>query len=224
MDIEGIGAETARQLYDRGLVTDIADIYTLTRDQLLTLDGFGPRSADRLLEGVEASKSVPFDRVVYALSIPNVGATMSKKIAKAAGDIDTLAAMTDEQLIAIDDVGPAMAQGITEYFADERNRRNIECLRAAGVQMHMPDDITDERSDLLAGQTIVISGTFSRHSRDEYKAMIEMHGGKNSGSISKKTTAVLAGENMGPSKLEKAAALGIPLLSEDDFMQLLENS
>lgn len=224
MDIEGIGAETARQLYDRGLVTDIADIYTLTRDQLLTLDGFGPRSADRLLEGVEASKSVPFDRVVYALSIPNVGASMSKKIAKAAGDIDTLAAMTDEQLIAIDDVGPAMAQGITEYFADERNRRNIECLRAAGVQMHMPDDITDERSDLLAGQTIVISGTFSRHSRDEYKAMIEMHGGKNSGSISKKTTAVLAGENMGPSKLEKAAALGIPLLSEDDFMQLLENS
>ena len=130
--------------------------------------------------------------------------------------------MTDEQLIAIDDVGPAMAQGITEYFADERNRRNIECLRAAGVQMHMPDDITDERSDLLAGQTIVISGTFSRHSRDEYKAMIEMHGGKNSGSISKKTTAVLAGENMGPSKLEKAAALGIPLLSEDDFMQSLK--
>ncbi len=221
MDIDGIGSETARQLYDKGFVRSIADIYDLTVEQLLTLDGFGPRSADRVLEGAAASLQVPFDRVVYALSIPGVGQTMSKKVARAARSIDRLMAMTREELMAIDDVGPNMADEIIAYFADERNLRTVERLRAAGVQMQMSEENESNRSDLLAGQSIVISGTFSRHSRDEYKALIEQNGGKNVGSISKKTTAVLAGENMGPAKLEKARSLGIPLISEDQFLAMI---
>lgn len=221
MNIDGIGAETAKQLYDRGLVRSTADIYTLRTDELLTLDGFGPRSAQRVLEGAEESKNVPFDRVVYALSIPNVGQTMSKKLARAAGSIDRLMGMTREELMALDDFGPGIADSITGYFADSRNLENIERLRAAGLQMEMQHTETAAGSDVLAGQSIVISGTFARHSRDEYKALIELHGGKNVGSISKKTTAILAGENMGPAKLEKANALGIPLLTESDFLQLI---
>lgn len=221
MNIDGIGGETARQLYDSGLVRSTADIYSLTPNQLLELEGFGPRSANRIVEGAEASKQVPFARVIYALSIPYVGETVSKKLAHAVGNIDRLMAMTVEELTAIDDIGPAIAESITEYFADKRNLENIERLRDAGLQMQAEQQADAGGSDALAGMTIVISGTFAHHSRDEYKALIELHGGKNSGSISKKTSAILAGENMGPSKLEKANALGIPLLSEDDFLKLI---
>lgn len=224
MNIDGIGSETARQLYELGLVTDIADIYSLKPEQLLRLEGFGPRSAERVIEGARESLNVTFDRVLYALSIPGVGQTMSKKVAMAAGSIDRLADMTREELMAIDDVGPNMADEILAYFADERNRRCVERLRQAGVQMEMPAVQEGERTDLLAGQSIVISGTFNHHSRDEYKAMIEMNGGKNVGSISKKTTAVLAGENMGPAKLDKARSLGIPLLSEDQFLAMINKA
>lgn len=219
MNIDGIGAETATQLYERGLVRSTADIYDLEPEQLLPLIGFGPRSAQRVVEGAEESKKVPFDRVLYALSIPNVGATMSKKVARAAGSIDRLMAMSHEELCAIEDVGPTMADGIIEYFADERNQVNIERLRAAGLQFEMEQKETEGGSDALAGLSIVISGTFSHHSRDEYKELIELHGGKNVGSISKKTSAILAGENMGPSKLEKAQKLGIPLWNEDEFLK-----
>lgn len=219
MNIDGIGAETATQLYERGLVRSTADIYDLVPEQLLPLIGFGPRSAQRVIEGAEESKKVPFDRVLYALSIPNVGATMSKKVARAVGSIDRLMAMSHEELCAIEDVGPTMADGIIEYFADERNLANIERLRAAGLQFEMEQKETVGGSDALAGLSIVISGTFSHHSRDEYKELIELHGGKNVGSISKKISAILAGENMGPSKLEKAQKLGIPLWNEDEFLK-----
>jgi DNA ligase (NAD+) len=222
MNIDGIGGETARLLYQMGLVRQTADIYDLTVDDLLKLDGFAQRSAERVIEGVKQSLQVPFDRVVFALSIPAVGNTLSKKLARAVGDIDSLMAMPKEALSAIPDIGPIIADGIVEYFADESNRANVERLKAAGVQMSMPEESTEGRTDRLAGQSIVISGTFARHSREEYKELIERHGGKNVGSISKKTTAVLAGENMGPTKLEKAQSLGIPLLSEDEFLALID--
>ena len=222
MNIDGIGGETARQLYELGLVRQTSDLYHLTADDLMRLDGFGSRSAERVLDGVKQSLQVPFDRVVYALSIPSVGNTLSKKLARTVGDIDTLSGMSVEALSAIPDIGHIIAEGIVEYFADERNRTNVERLRLAGVQMSMPEDSTEGCTDRLVGQSIVISGTFTHHSREEYKELIERHGGKNVGSISKKTTAILAGENMGPSKLEKAQSLGIPLLSEDDFLKLIE--
>lgn len=221
MNIDGIGEETAQLLYDEGLVTCIADLYTLTEQQLLALDRFGPRSAERILEGVEESKKVPFERVVYALSIPYVGETVSKKLARSVRNIDRLMAMTVDELTAIDDIGPRIAESICEFFASETNRRNVEALRASGVTMAMDDSDDIGTSDRLAGETIVISGTFSRHSRDEYKELIERHGGKNSGSISKKTTRLLAGENMGPAKLEKASSLGVDIIDESTFLRMI---
>lgn len=222
MDIDGVGEETAAVLYDAGLVSDPADLYDLTAAQLVVLDRFGDRSAERILAGLEASRSVGFERVVYALSIPYVGETMSKKLARALGDIDSLMAATPEQLVAVDDVGPRIAESVTAYFADERNRRMVERLRDAGLQMAMPERDESGTSDRLAGKTIVISGTFARNSRERYKEIIELNGGKNSGSISRKTSFVLAGDNMGPAKLEKAAKLGVPVISEEEFLKMLE--
>ncbi len=186
------------------------------------LPGFGERSAERILQGLEESKSVTFDRVVYALSIPFVGETVAKKLARATGSIDRLMAMSAEELTQIEDIGPRIAASIVEYFADERNLAIVERLRGYGLQMSMPESDSTMRSDRLAGKSIVISGTFSRHSRDEYKDLIEQNGGKNVGSISKKTDYVLAGENMGPAKLEKANKLGIPIIDEDTFLKMIE--
>lgn len=221
MNIDGIGEETARTLYDVGLIKDSADIYGLTEEQLSMLEGFGEKSAERILNGVMASREVPFGRVLFALSIPYVGETLAKKLAKSVRDIDTLMAMTHEQFTAIDDIGPSIADSITEFFAEPSNRILVERLRAAGLQMSVGND-SQTLSDRLASKTIVISGTFTHHSRDEYKEMIEAHGGKNAGSISKKTDYVLAGENMGPAKLEKATKLGIPILNEDEFLQMID--
>lgn len=221
MDIDGIGEETAAVLFDRGLVSRSSDLYDLRAEQLQLLDRFGPRTAERVIEGIEASKNVPFDRVVYALSIPFVGETVAKKLARAVNDIDTLMAMSRDELTAIDDIGPRIADAIIEYFATPVNRENLERLRAAGLQMAMPVEENGERTDILAGKTIVISGVFTRHSREEYKEIIERNGGKNAGSISKKTSFVLAGENMGPAKLEKARSLGVPVIGEDEFLAML---
>lgn len=221
MNIDGIGAEISKILYDKGLVRCSADLYSLRPEQLADIEGFGPRTVERLLEGIEESKKVPFDRVLFALSISGLGNTTSKKVARTVGSIDRLMAMTREELMAIDDVGTGIAESIIEYFADERNLENLSRLRVAGLQFEMEVKQKEGGSDALQGMSIVISGTFTRHSRDEYKELIELHGGKNVGSISKKTSAILAGENMGPSKLEKANALGIPLLSEDDFLKLI---
>lgn len=221
MDIIGVGEENAALLYDAGLVKDIADFYTLKADEMEALDRVGPRTAQRILEGVEASKSVPFDRVVYALSIPYVGETVARKLARGVGDIDTLLSKSRDELTAIDDIGPRIADAIIEYFAVPGNREIVERLRAAGVQMALPEEDKSTVSDLLAGKTIVISGVFSLHSREEYKEMIEKNGGKNSGSISKKTSFVLAGDNMGPAKLEKARSLGVPIIDENEFLKMI---
>lgn len=222
MNIDGIGEETAAALHAHGFVSNIADLYDLRPEQLMTIEGFGEKSAARVIEGIAASRDVPFERVIYALSIPYVGETTAKKVARSAGSIDRLMSMTAPELEAIEDVGPRIARTIADFFADERNRDIIERLRQAGLQMSVAEELRGEPiSDALAGKTFVISGVFSRHSRDEYKNLIERHGGKNVGSISKKTDYVLAGENMGPAKLEKAGKLGIPIINEDQFLAMI---
>lgn len=220
MDIDGIGEEMSRMLFERGYIRDIADIYGLKADQIASISGSGEKTAQRILDGIEASKSVPFERVVYALSIPNVGETTARRLARAVGNIDRLMAMTEEDLVAINDIGAHTARGIVEYFANPMNKAIVERLREAGLQMSVGEDAAAAGNE-LEGKTIVISGTFSHHSREQYKEMIERHGGKNSGSISRKTAFILAGENMGPAKEQKAASLGIPLVSEDEFMKML---
>lgn len=221
MDIEGVGEENSALLFEAGLVKNSADLYDLKTSDLIPLDRVGPRTAQRIVDGVEASKNVPFDRVVYALSIPFVGETVARKLVKAVRDIDTLMNMSRDELVRIEDIGPRIADAIIEYFALPTNRELIERLRKAGVQMSLPEEDTTY-SDILAGKTIVISGVFAKHSREEYKEMIEKNGGKNSGSISKKTTFVLAGENMGPPKLEKANSLGVPIIDETEFLRMIE--
>ena len=222
MNIDGIGEETAAALYAAGLVRNIADFYDLKASDLMKLEGFGRRSAERVIEGIEASKSVGFERVLYALSIPFVGETTAKKIARTVKSLDNLMAMTPEQLESIEDVGKKIAVSIADYFASPEKREMIERLRRAGVTLAIDEDEDAEgKTDLLAGKTFVISGVFALHSRDEYKALIERNGGKNVGSISKKTDYVLAGENMGPAKLEKATALGIPIIDEDTFLAMI---
>lgn len=221
MNIDGIGEELSTTLFNAGLIRNIADLYSLRAEQLERLPNMGKRSASRILEGIEASKKVPFERVVYGLSIPYVGETVAKKLARATRDIDRLMAMSEAELTAIDDIGERIAVAVIEYFANPVNREIVERLRQAGVTMSMPEESADGRSDKLNGKSIVISGTFSKHSRDEYKEMIERNGGKNVGSVSKNTSFILAGENMGPSKLEKAAKLGVPLVGEDEFLAMI---
>jgi len=222
MNIDGIGSETAAALFKSGLVANIADLYDLTVESLMGLEGIARKGAERIVDGVRASCEVPFERVVYALSIPYVGETTAKKVARAAGNIDRLMAMSAEELTGIEDVGPRIAESIVEYFAAPVNRAIVERLRAAGVCMAVPERTAEDTSDRLGGKAFVISGVFERHSRDEYKALIERNGGRNVGSISKKTDYVLAGANMGPAKLEKATKLGIPVIGENEFLAMIE--
>ena len=221
MNIDGIGEETVVALFNRGYVKDIADLYSLTADQLRTLDGWGDKSAERVIAGIQASKEVPFERVVYALSIPEVGETVSRRLARAVGSMDRLMAMSADELKSIPDIGPGIASRIVDYFADPANLAIVQRLRDAGLQMAISEEANASRTDLLQGKSIVISGTFTRHSRDEYKELIELNGGKNVSSISKKTDYVLAGANMGPAKLEKATKLGIPIINEDQFLAMI---
>ncbi len=221
MNIDGIGEETSQQLFASGMVKNIADLYDLTKEKLLTLEGFGPRSADRVIEGIKASKSIPYDRVIYALSIPFVGDTVAKKVAKAFPDIDSLMNATSDELASVKDIGPRIAESIVEYFENPINRSIVARLREAGLQLSQTDKSDASLSDALKGQSFVISGTFTHHSRDEYKRLIELHGGKNVSSISKKTDYVFAGDNMGPAKLEKATSLGIPIIDEDTFLKMI---
>lgn len=221
MDIDGVGEENCALLYDAGLVRNIADFYTLRPEDIAGLEGLGQKSAQKIVDGVRASLSVPFERVLFSLSIPYVGETIGRKIARAVRSIDRLMAMTAEEIKAIEDVGPSIAASVVDYFAHEDNRIIVERLREAGVQLSMPEEDLSDHTDLLGGKTFVTSGVFARHSREDYKAMIEKNGGKNSGSISKKTDYVLAGENMGPAKLEKAQKLGVPIIGEDEFLAML---
>ena len=220
MNIDGLGEETIALLYDQGLLHNIADIYDLTLSELAQQERLGQKSAQNILNGIEASKQVPWARVLFALGIRMVGETTAKKIARRFPSIDLLMAATHDQLTAVEDVGDQIADNIIAYFADGRNREIVSRLRAAGLQMESAED-TVPSSDKLAGQSVVISGTFARHSRDEYKALIEANGGKNTGSVSKKTSFILAGENMGPEKLKKAETLGIRLVNEDEFLQMI---
>lgn len=222
MNIDGIGEEIAETLFQNGLVKNIADLYDLTKEQLMSLDRFGEKLAENIIKGIEDSKNVPFERVLYALSIPFVGEITAKKIARSAKSLDRISEMSDEELCSIEDVGAVIAQSIIEYLAAPQNKEIIERLRNAGVKLEIESSDEQERSTKLEGKSIVISGVFAKHSRDQYKEMIELNGGKNIGSISKKTSFVLAGENMGPAKLEKAQSLGIPIYNEDEFLQMIQ--
>lgn len=216
-----IGPETIEDLYEKGLVRDIADLYTLRMEDLLSLERWAEKSARNLLKSLDESKSVPFERVLYGLGIRYVGETVAKRLASVFHSIGQLREASFETLVGVDEIGERIAQSVLDYFKDERNVRIVERLESYGLKMAIDESVLANKSDKLKGLTIVISGTFARHSRDEYKAMIEQHGGKNTGSISKKTNYLLAGENMGPAKLEKATALGIKILSEDEFLNLL---
>lgn len=221
MDIDGIGEEVAVVLNKSGLVNDVADLYDLTQEKLVALDRFQQRSAQRILRGIEASRQVPFARVIFALSIPFVGETTGKVLARHTHDIDTLMSLPAEQLAGIPEIGPKIAQSIVDFFAEERNRVIVERLRAAGLQMALSEEETAGQSDKLEGKKVVISGVFAKHSREEYKALIEQNGGKNVSSISSATSFVLAGENMGPAKLEKARKLGIDIIDEEQFLEMI---
>lgn len=221
MNIDGIGEETAELLYDNRLVENIGEIYDLAVEKLSGLDRIGEKTARRIIQGIEDSKSVPFERVIYALSIPNVGETTAKRLARAVVSMENMQAMELEQLSSIPDIGPIIAKNIYDFLREPINIENISRLTAAGVQMKVDENKLKPSGTSLEGKTIVISGTFAHHSRDEYKEIIMREGGKNAGSISKKTSFVLAGENMGPAKLEKCRQLSIPILSEDDFLSLL---
>ena len=223
MNIDGLGSETIDLLYSQGLLKNIADIYDLTQDDIARQERLGEKSAQNMLAGIEASKQVPWARVLFALGIRMVGETTAKKIARRFPSIDQLQWANVEQLTAIDDVGEQIAKNIIAYFNDLSNLEIINRLREAGVQMESQEEEQAPQSDILLGKSIVVSGVFSHHSRDEYKAMIEAHGGKNVGSVSKKTSFILAGENMGPEKRKKAEALGVSILTEEEFLLMLNN-
>ncbi len=221
MNIDGLGPETVDLFYRQGLIKDTADLYQLHADDIKKLDRMGQKSADNIIQSIESSKQVPFERVLFALGIRFVGETVAKKIAKSFRDIEELEHADLNTLTGIDEIGGKIAQSIISYFQNPVNRHLIERLKAAGLQFSRSEEDLSGYTDKLAGQSIVISGVFSHHSRDEYKAMIERNGGKHSGSISGKTSFILAGENMGPSKLEKAQKLGIRIVDEDEFLAML---
>lgn len=221
MNIEGLGPETVDQFYQEGLIHNVADLYFLSADDICRLDRMGEKSADNIIQGIARSKEVPYERVLFALGIRFVGETVAKKVAKAFRSIDALAAANLDALIHVDEIGLKIAQSIISYFADEKNRELVERLRSAGLKLEADEEDLSGHTDILQGKSIVISGVFSRHSRDEYKELIEKHGGKNVGSISKKTSFILAGDNMGPSKLEKARSLGIAIIDENEFLSMI---
>lgn len=221
MNIEGLGPETVDQFYQEGLIHNVADLYSLSADDICRLDRMGEKSADNIIQGIARSKEVPYERVLFALGIRFVGETVAKKVAKAFRSIDALAAANLDALIHVDEIGLKIAQSIISYFADEKNRELVERLRSVGLKLEADEEDLSGHTDILQGKSIVISGVFSRHSRDEYKELIEKHSGKNVGSISKKTSFILAGDNMGPSKLEKARSLGIAIIDENEFLSMI---
>ena len=221
MNIDGLGPETVDMFYRLGLIKDTADLYRLKTDDIKNLERMGEKSAENIVNGIAASKEVPFERVLFALGIRFVGETVAKKIAKSFTDIEELENADLEKLKNIDEIGEKIARSILNYFANESNRKLVDRLKTAGLQLYRPEEDLSGHTDKLAGQSIVISGVFTHHSRDEYKDLIEKHGGKNVGSISSKTSFILAGDNMGPAKLEKASKLGIKIMNEEEFLKLI---
>ena len=224
MNIEGLGPETVDLFYQEGMIHDVADLYQLQSQDIARLERLGEKSAENIMAGLARSREVPYERVLFALGIRFVGETVAKKIARAFPSIDLLAAATLEDLIQIDEIGTRIAQSILLYFSNKKNRQLVARLKEAGLKMEADEEDRSGYTDNLAGQSIVISGLFQHHSRDEYKALIEKHGGKNVGSISKKTSFILKGDNMGPSKLEKAEKLGIRLVEEDEFLKMIQEA
>lgn len=221
MDIDGLGPETVDMFYQRELIKNAADLYLLRADDIKNLERMGDKSAENIIKGIEASKQVPFERVLFALGIRFVGETVAKKIARSFNNIEELENADFEKLVNIDEIGEKIAQSILAYFSNPANRTLVERLKDSGLQLYRTEEDLDAYTDKLAGQSIVISGVFTRHSRDEYKELIEKNGGKNVGSISSKTSFILAGENMGPAKLEKARKLGVKIINEEEFLSMI---
>lgn len=222
MDIDGLGQETIESLYNNGLIKGIADLFLLNKEQLIQLERMGEKSAQRILDGIEESKKVPFERVLYALGIRYVGETVAKKLAAQVHYMDKLMKMPKEELEHIDEIGEKIAESIVEWFAHPEHVEMVEFLKNQGLQFQISEEKLNNFTEKLKGVSIVISGSFEHHSRDELKQLIEQNGGKNAGSISKKTSYVLAGDNMGPSKREKAEKLGIAIISEEEFMKMID--
>lgn len=221
MNIDGLGPETVNTFYRLGLIKDTADLYQLGVDDIKNLERMGEKSAENIICGIAASKEVPFERVLFALGIRFVGETVAKKIAKSFAGIEELENADLEKLKNVDEIGEKIAQSIVSYFSNPSNRELVERLKSSGLQFCRKEEDMDGYTDKLSGKSIVISGVFTHHSRDEYKDLIEKNGGKNAGSISSKTSFVLAGENMGPAKMEKAQKLGVKIMSEDEFLTLI---
>ncbi|MGG5575948.1 NAD-dependent DNA ligase LigA [Myroides sp. C15-4] len=222
MDIEGLGEETVVLLYKSGLIKDYADLYELKKEDVMPLERMAEKSADNLIKGIEASKAIPFERVLYALGIRFVGETVAKKLANHYKSIDALAVAPMLEMMTVDEIGERIAQSVIDFFSNDINKQTIERLKAHGVQMVLEEKESTVVSDVLKGKTIVVSGVFTQVSRDELKQMIEDHGGKNGSSISSKTDYVVAGDKMGPAKLEKANQLGITILTEEEFLTLIK--
>ena len=221
MNINSLGPETVDALYRTGLIADAADLYNLTEEQLLTIEGGGCEMARRIIQSIDESRSVPFERVLFAIGIRFVGEIAAKALARNFGSMEAVRNASLESLLAINGIGEVIARSVITFFHDEKNLAYVQRLCQAGLQMQLSQQEQQVRSDTLQGQSVVVSGVFRHHSRDEYKALIEQHGGRNVGSISAKTSFVLAGENMGPAKLEKASRLGIRILSEEEFLSLI---
>lgn len=221
MNIDSLGGETIVQLYNAKILSNIADIYNITKEQLLPLERLADKSANNLIAGIDASKKVPFERVLYAIGIRHVGETTAKKIANKVKTLSNLIQLNKEELLAIDEVGEIIADSILSFFADNKNQKIIQRLKNSGLQFELSNEQKEAGSNKFNGFTFVISGVFDKHSRDQLKEIIEFNGGKNSGSISGKTSYLLAGENIGPEKLKKAQSLGVKIISENDFLALL---
>jgi len=221
MDIDGLGAETIDTLVEKGLIKDISDLYVLEFNQLIDLDRMADKSVNNLLDGITASKLQPFEKVLFGLGIRYVGETVSKKLAKAFKTIDCIVEASYESLVETDEIGEKIARSIREFIEDEKNIILIEKLKHAGLRFEKEEEV--RASSILESQTVVISGTFERYSRNEMKQLIEENGGKNGSSISKKTSLLVAGANMGPSKLKKATDLGVEIIDEADFLKKIKH-
>ncbi len=221
MDIEGLGGETVTLLVNNGLINNYADLYLLKQEQIIPLERMAEKSAENMIKGIEASKNIPFERVLFALGIRYVGETVAKKLSKHYKTIDNLRNASEEDLISVDEIGERIAQSVVSFFASEENIATIERLKMYGVQLEISAEKLANQTDTLQGKTFVVSGVFTKVSREELKKLIEDNGGKVSGSISSKTDFVVAGENMGPSKKTKAESLGVAIISEDDFLQMI---
>jgi len=222
MDIDGLGEETIGLLYDEGLAKNITELYDLKKEQLANLERMGEKSAQRILDGLEASKKVPFERVLFALGIRFVGETVAKTLAKKLHNIENIQTAKKEELVEIDEIGERIAESVVDWFSKEEHIQFIQKLKEVDLQFQISSEKLSGRTEKLAGLSIIISGTFEKYSRDELKEMVEKNGGKNVGSISKNTSYVLAGENMGPSKLDKANQLGVKIISENEFLKMLD--